>query len=68
MAHNTNFTASDAAICGVAFMVALFVTAAYGILTDIFRNHWMWFLIDVSTCGIVAVLRGMGYFFGWIIY
>lgn len=68
MAHNTNFTAADAAICGAILSFAVVLTAVYGGIVDIFHGHWAWFLIDLMSGGIVAVIRGVGYFFGWIVY
>lgn len=68
MAHNTNFTAADAAICGFIVMAAVVLMALYGGIVDIFHNHWAWFVIDLFTCGIVAFIRGVGYAFGWIVY
>ena len=40
----------------------------YGSILDVFHGHWAWFIIDLLTSGGVAVIRGVGYAFGWIAY
>lgn len=54
----------------VAFilMVLVFLFGVYGLFLDVWHGHIGWFIIDLCTSGITAVIRGIGYWFGYIAY
>ncbi|EDL8065283.1 hypothetical protein CTA21_24520 [Salmonella enterica] len=56
------------ALANIGLTIAVFLLGVYGLLTDIFHGHWGWTLINVVTGGFTAVIRGFGFYFGYIGY
>ncbi|EMK1731221.1 hypothetical protein V8N76_004527 [Salmonella enterica] len=54
-----------ALILGLVALV-IFGAGLYGLVLDVFHSHWMWAILDLVTGGAIAVLRGIGFFFGFI--
>lgn len=55
----------------LAWIIFIFLVVAiglYGFVVDIFHGHIAWAIFDVVTSGFVAVIRGVGYLFGFIGY
>lgn len=57
---------NDVAALVIFGLVILF--GLYGFVLDIFHGHLGWAIADVFSSGIIAVIRGVGYFFGFISY
>lgn len=47
-------------VCAAAILFAL-----YGIVLDYSQQKWGWLFFDVGSCGLLAFVRGVGYFFGY---
>lgn len=56
------------AVMLAALYLAIIATGLYGLVLDCFHSHWAFVALDLLSGGIVGVIRGVGYFFGWIAY
>lgn len=63
-----NSSAGQAETLAILLYGAVIITGLYGFVIDIFHGHWAFVALDLFTGGLVAVIRGVGYFFGWIGY